>query len=123
MSQSTMSSLDFCARSGALSSMFMAGSPWGQYTPSAVIPTGAHASLRGATDLGFTRDRQIYAQVGQARLACDEAIAVRMASWARDCFAEFTLGLAEGKTRGLAMTLRLPHSALMFACVAISAHL
>src|SRR5712672_3865280 len=45
MSQSMMSSLDFCARNGALSSMFMAGSPCGQYTPGAVIPTGA-SSLR-----------------------------------------------------------------------------
>src|SRR5712672_1326013 len=45
MSQSTMSSLDFCARNGALSSMFMAGSPCGHYTPGAVISTGA-SSLR-----------------------------------------------------------------------------
>jgi len=29
----------------------------------------------------------------------------------RDCFAEFTLGLAEGKTRGLAMTSPLPYAA------------
>ncbi|MEA3022297.1 MAG: hypothetical protein QOK01_1149 [Alphaproteobacteria bacterium] len=61
-------------------------------------PAGEHqggvkqgAVIAGATDLGFTRDRQIYAQVGQARLACDEAIAVRMASWAGDCFASLAM--------------------------------
>ena len=46
------------------------------------------------------------AQVGQARLACDEAISTAShAQVSRDCFAEFILGLAEGETRGLAMTV------------------
>jgi hypothetical protein len=34
----------------------------------------------------------------------DEAIPVSHGQVKRDCFAEFILGLAEGKTRGLAMT-------------------
>jgi hypothetical protein len=34
---------------------------------------------------------------------------------ARDCFAEFTLGLAEGKTRGLAMTISHPRSSITLA--------
>jgi hypothetical protein len=33
----------------------------------------------------------------------DEAISTVEGRVKRDCFAEFTLGLAEGKTRGLAM--------------------
>jgi len=32
------------------------------------------AIARSAPDLGFTRDQHYYAQVGQARPACDEAI-------------------------------------------------
>jgi hypothetical protein len=50
------------------------------------------AVIARRTDLGFTRDRQLkHAQVGQARLACAEAISASHEQVKRDCFASLAM--------------------------------